>query len=143
MPIEWPADGNMIEWVFSMRKLVSFVESENFRSKARFEFEDEDEDGWMRVGRRRVKVGAGHQTYAEDAMEVLERLWGLWWRTVKGRVPIVRKRMLFGEEVVTWKEENGESGMYFEAPGRLMEDARRFFEGDGFSRDGVSPFGAV
>lgn len=130
MPIEWPAEGNMIEWVFSMRKLISLVESENSRAAKQ---EIEDEDGWMQVARR-VKLGAGHQTYAVDAMEIMQKLWDVWWRTVKGSVPVVRKRVLWGEAVFTWREKDLKSGMYFEGPARLMDEARKFFEGGGPSR---------
>ncbi|CZT22123.1 uncharacterized protein RCC_07992 [Ramularia collo-cygni] len=130
MPIEWPVDGNMIEWVFSMRKLISLVESENSRAA---KGEAEDEDGWMQVARR-VRLGAGHQTYAADAMDLMERLWDVWWRTVKGEVPVSRKRVLWGQEVLTWRENDLKSGIYFEGPASLMEDTRRFFEGGGPSR---------
>jgi glyoxylase-like metal-dependent hydrolase (beta-lactamase superfamily II) len=138
MPIIWPADGNMIEWVFSMRKLISLVESENLRASAT---EDEaDEDGWTQVSRR-VKTGSGHQTYAADGMEVLERLWDVWWRTVRAEVPVVKKQVLWGDAWFTWREKDMKSGMYFKAPARLMDDTRRFFEGDGPSRGKTLAFG--
>jgi hypothetical protein len=137
MPIIWPADGNMIEWVFSMRKLVSLVESENARAAKQ---EEEDEDGWTQVARR-VKLGAGHQTCAVDAMEILERLWDVWWRTVKGEVPVIKREVKWGDAWFTWRETDLKSGMFFKAPARLMDDARRFFEGGGPSRVEMAAFG--
>jgi glyoxylase-like metal-dependent hydrolase (beta-lactamase superfamily II) len=50
MPIIFPAEGNLIEWVFSMQKLLVFVRSENARAAAAAE--SGSELGWACVTKR-------------------------------------------------------------------------------------------
>jgi glyoxylase-like metal-dependent hydrolase (beta-lactamase superfamily II) len=126
MPVEWPPDGNLIDWSFSMRKLLQFVRSENARAA---EVADHDEDNGWTVVSGRVKLGAGHQTAAVDAEDILLKLEKVWWKTLRGDVPVVKKEVLRGDAYFTWREEGKKDQMYFQAPARLMDDARWFFGG--------------
>lgn len=126
MPIIFPGDGNLIEWAFSMRKLQYMVRGENARAASKSS--NEDEDGWCQVSRR-VKLAAGHQTHSADAEEFLDKVARFWWDTLAGRVPVVKKECWLGEVTYTWREKDGRSKLSFMAPVRLMDEARKFFEG--------------
>jgi hypothetical protein len=75
---------------------------------------------------RRVKLGAGHQTHSADAEECLEQLEKLWWKTLRGEIPVVAKEYLFEDAYFTWREPGW--GMSFKGPARLMDDAVDFFK---------------
>jgi hypothetical protein len=124
MPIEFPSEGNLIEWVFSMQKLLVFVRSEN--SRAVQMAEKAAEKGWVNVAKR-VKVSCAHQTAAVDGEEILARLESFSSRVYNGDVPVVKKEVWHEEAYYTWREADGESKMSLKAPARLMDDARRFF----------------
>lgn len=127
MPIVFPKEGNLVEYVFQMHKLQYLIRGENGRAAAAAAKKLEEE-GFVSVPRR-VKLGAGHQTHSVDAEEFFERVGELWWKTLRGEVPVVRKKVFRGEEVWTWREEDGKSGVSLRAPRRLMDDARAFFKG--------------
>lgn len=126
MPIIFPTEGSFVEWAFAMHKLQYLVRGENARAAARAQ--KEDSDGWCQVARR-VKLAAGHQTHSADAEAFLELVAQFWWDTLAGKVPVIKKEFRQGEAWFTWREEDGKSGSSFEAPARLMDDARKFFEG--------------
>jgi hypothetical protein len=96
----------MIEWYFSMQKLISFIRSENAHAAA---IADEEggtgSDCWVNVARR-VKVGCG-------------------------QIPVSDTMTISGETVDRWIEPGNDPQFSFRAPRRLMEDARRFFRGNG------------
>ncbi|KAF2720901.1 hypothetical protein K431DRAFT_248299 [Polychaeton citri CBS 116435] len=129
VPVVWTKHGNMIEWYFSMQKLLYFVRSENERARAVAEAaEASEEDGWTEVARQ-VKVGCGHETSSVDGEEILLDLEKLWWAIEEGKVPIVRSEMFMGEFSHTWREKGEGVRMSFLAPARLMDEARKFFKG--------------
>ena len=126
MPIIFPGDGNLIEWVFSMQKLLVFVRSENARAaKAAEQAKD---SGWVKVASR-VKVSCAHQTYGVDGEEILAYLEKFASQVFNGEVPVVRKEVWLGDSYYTWRDapEGKEAKMSIKAPARLMDDARRFF----------------
>ncbi|SMQ44917.1 unnamed protein product [Zymoseptoria tritici ST99CH_3D7] len=127
MPIEWPTDGNLVDWYYSIQKLLQFVHSQNAGAEVNVS-EDDSLDGWTHISRR-VKLGAGHQTASVDAEEILRKVMDVWWRTLRGEVPVVNKRVLRGEAYFTWRRKERKEEMYFMAPARLIEDARKFFAG--------------
>lgn len=124
MPIIFPSFGNLIEWVFSMQKLLVFVRSENSRAAAIAA--EANDRGWVNVAKR-VKVSCAHQTYGVDGEEILARLEGFASRAFNGDVPVTKKEVWHEEAYFTWREASGESRMSLKAPARLMGDARRFF----------------
>jgi hypothetical protein len=131
MDIIWPSQGNMIEWYFSMQKLISFIRSENAHAAA---IADEEggtgSDCWVNVARR-VKVGCGHQTADVDGEGVMEALEKMWWRVLRGQIPVSDTMTISGETVDRWIEPGNDPQFSFRAPRRLMVDARRFFRGNG------------
>ena len=125
MPIIFPGEGgNLIEWVFSMQKLLVFVRSEN--AKAAKAAERSRDNGWVQVAKR-VKVSCAHQTAAVDGEEILEYLEKFSARVYRGEIPVVKKEVWHGESYYTWRESDKEAKMSLMAPARLMEDARQFF----------------
>lgn len=129
MDIIWPSQGNLVEWYFSMQKLRCFVRSENVRAAALAEEEDGCDD-WVKVVKR-VKVGCGHQTADVDGESVVDALEAMWWRVLKGEVPVSETMVISGEKVDRWMEPGGKGRFSFRAPRRLMHDARTFFKGNG------------
>lgn len=132
MPIIFPKEGNLVEWVFSMQKLAVFVRSENARAAKEAE-EGEDEDGWVAVPKR-VMVSCAHQTSKADGEEILAALEKFAARVYGGQVPVVRKEVWHGEAFYWWRDAEGEGDekfrMSIKAPARLMDEARRFFDLD-------------
>ena len=90
MPIIFPAEGNLIEWVFSMQKLLVFVRSENARAAKAAE--KATENGWIQVANR-VKVSCAHQTTTADGEEILATLEKFSSRVYNGDVPVVKKEV--------------------------------------------------
>ena len=124
MPIIFPSEGNLIEWVFSMQKLLVFVRSENARV-ARIA-EQANENGWVQVAKR-VQVSCAHQTAGVDGEEILVYLEKFAARVYEGAVPIVKKEIWHGDACYTWREDGKDTKMALKAPARLMDAARKFF----------------
>lgn len=128
MPIEFTAEGNFLEWAFAMHKIQYLIRGENARAAAKA---TEVEDGWCSVPRR-VKLAAGHQTHSADAESFLDIVGQFWWDALAGKVPAVKKEYLRGDAYFTWREKDGgKAGLSLKAPARLMDEARKFFEGTG------------
>jgi glyoxylase-like metal-dependent hydrolase (beta-lactamase superfamily II) len=131
MDIIWPPQGNLIEWHFSMQKLRCFIRSENARAAAILEEEEETgSECWVNVARR-VKVGCGHQTADVDGEGLMEALEKVWWRVLRGQIAVSDTIIISGEMMDRWIEPGKDPQFSFRAPRRLMEDARRFFRGNG------------
>lgn len=136
MDIIFPAEGNLVEWYFSLKKLRGFVASENSRAGLgevigdAGDEDDADEGEWIKVSGR-VKVGCGHQTAGVDAEGIMEDLEIMWWRVLHGEVPVVETIIIAGENVDRWMEPSGRGQFSFRAPRRLMVEAREFFAGSG------------
>lgn len=136
MDIIFPAEGNLVEWYFSLKKLRGFVASENSRAGLgevigdAGDEDDADEGEWIKVSGR-VKVGCGHQTAGVDAEGIMEDLEIMWWRVLRGEVPVVETIIIAGENVDRWMEPSGRGQFSFRAPRRLMVEAREFFAGSG------------
>jgi hypothetical protein len=130
MPIEFPKEGNMIEWVFSMQKLLVFARSENARAAKEAEENAEEEDGWVSVPNR-VMVSCAHQTSIADGEEILAALEKFAARAYAGEVPVVRKERWHGDVYYWWRDTGSDSEekykMSIKAPARLMDQAREFF----------------
>lgn len=124
MPIIFPAEGNLIEWVFSMQKLLVFVRSEN--AQAAKVAEQASEGGWVQVAKR-VKVSCAHQTAGVDGEEILATLERFAASVYQGEVPVVKKEIENEDAYYTWREKDGQSRMSLKAPARLMDQARKFF----------------
>lgn len=138
MDIIWPPQGSMVEWYFSMQKLRGFVRSKNVRATIEEEEEEEGEagmDGWVKVAGR-VRIGCGHQSADVDGEGIMDALEGMWWQVLRGEVPISDTMVISGETVDRWMEPGGKGRFSFRAPRRLMDDARRFFRGNGLEKDG-------
>ncbi|KAK3726003.1 hypothetical protein LTR37_000151 [Vermiconidia calcicola] len=127
MPIIFPAEGNLIEWVFAMQKLLVFVRSENARAAKAAE--ENSKSDWVEVAKR-VKVSCGHQNAAEDGEEILAALEKFSARVYRGDVPVVKKEIWHGEACYTWRDNEDGAKMSLQAPARLMNAARRFFNID-------------
>ena len=131
MPIIFPPQGNLIEWVFSMQKLAVFVRGENARAFADAEVASgPGEADWVYVAPR-VTVSCAHTTTAVDGAEILAELEDFSFKVFAGKVPVVESKQKFGETFDLWKEA-GEKRMpvSISAPRRLMENARKFFGHD-------------
>lgn len=127
MPIIWPGDGNLVEWAFSMQKLQCFVRSENVRAASS---QEASEEGWVEVPKR-VKISCAHQTTSVDGEQILEDVERVWWEVERGEVPVVKSEMSMGEVYKTWRPRSTKNGpkLSFQAPERLMQEARQLFAG--------------
>ena len=125
MPIIFPGEGNMIEWVFSQQKLLVFVRSENARAAKAAE--EASLEGWVQVPKR-VKVSCAHQTAAVDGEEILAALEKFAAQAYQGEIPVVKREVWQEEAYYTWREDIKKVRFSLKAPARLMDDARAFFD---------------
>ncbi len=108
-----------------MQKLLVFIRSENARAVK--DAEQRKEGDWQQVARR-VKVSCAHQTDAIDGEEIMERLEKFSFLIYQGKIPVVKKEFQYGDAYYTWRDNDDDTWkMSLQAPARLMDDARRFF----------------
>ncbi|KAF4550605.1 Hypothetical protein D9617_16g013930 [Elsinoe fawcettii] len=107
-PIIFPAEGDWVVYMESMKRLLSFVQTTN--------------QSFLLQGAGRVKLGASHNTMSVDAEEALEDVIDFFHRAGKGEVPITRREFTRGEEYCRW-DDGGRFGVG--APLRLWEDFRK------------------
>lgn len=103
--IVFPKEGNWIQYMQSLEKMIRFVEEKN---------EEPDKD--------RVKIGCGHVTSSVDGLEILIDVRRLFRDIIAGKVPIVQEGEKRGEEYVLWKAA-GDSRFSVAAPKRLALEA--------------------
>ena len=84
-PIIFPKEGNWVDYMQSLEKLIQFVEKKNKEHGAA------------------VNIGCGHVTSSVDGMEILLSVRQLFRDTIAGKVPIVHVEEKRGEEFVLWK----------------------------------------
>jgi len=101
-PIIFPNEGSWVDYIPSMKKLLSFVMAEN------------------RKGGPRVKVGAGHATVAADAEQMITEVLVLFGKIVAGEVKEIKSEESRGEEHVTWQDDGSKYAV--RAPRRLCEE---------------------
>lgn len=103
--ILFPKEGNLVDFMRSLDKLIAFVGEKN-----------------SELGQRAVKIGCGHVTSAVDGLEILLAVKEFFVHVIAGNVPIVDSEEKRGEKYDTWKEE-GEPRFSVTAPSRLVLEA--------------------
>lgn len=109
IPIIFPTEGNWVEVLASLEKLLDFVRGKNEES-----------------GKDKVKIGCGHITSDVEAEEILLAVKEFFWDVIRGKVPVTETKEMRGELVDLWKEK-GRPRFSVRAPRRLVDDARRHF----------------
>lgn len=107
--ILFPKEGNIVDYLSSLNKLLLFVETKNNDDSA---------------NKGPVKIGCGHVTSSVDGKEILLAVRQLFLDIVQGKVPIVGTEEKRGEVYATWKED-GEPRFSVTAPKRIMQDAKQ------------------
>ncbi|KAL9121798.1 MAG: hypothetical protein Q9187_001650 [Circinaria calcarea] len=105
-PIIFPREGNMIDYMQTLEKLVRFVEQRNAESD-----------------QLPVKVGCGHITSSVDGFEILVSVQQYFQDVLGGKIPVVRS-IEKGEIFDLWQAD-GEPRFSLLSPRRLVLDARR------------------
>ncbi len=111
--ILFPKEGNIIDYLDSLNKLIVFVEAKNG-----------DDD----AHKGRLKIGCGHVTSSVDAMEILVAVQTLFANILEDKVPIAQREEKRGEEYVTWRDD-GEPRFSVTAPRRIVFDAKQALQG--------------
>lgn len=111
--IIFPKEGNIIEFMRSLNKLLQFVEAKN-----------RDDD----APKGPIKIGCGHVTSSVDGKEILLAVKHLFLDILSGKVPIVHSEEKRGEEFSTWRED-GEPRFSVAAPRRIMLAAQQAWGG--------------
>ncbi len=106
-PIMFPKEGNLMHYMQSLEKLITFVNEKNAEA---------DEP--------RVKIGCGHITSSVDASEILLAVKQLFLGIFAGKVPTVQSEERRGEEYVLYRAD-GEPRFSVNAPKRLVLDVRK------------------
>ena len=130
--IVFPPDGNLVEWVVSLRKLLVLVRSENAKAEEKAAVESSDE-GWEMVAKR-VRLGAGHVTHSADAEEIIKKVDQFFYQILQKKIPVVKKEYRWNDAYYTWTQEGW--GLSMRAPPRLVDQARDFFNIYGPEDDG-------
>ena len=128
VPIIWPPHGNMIDWYYSMSKLLQFAKTENARARETAAGETVALDGGWEVVERRVRLAAGHQTSSGDAEVLIEKALRFLGMVLADKIPARDLGRWMGEKVLMWRLDG--YGMYFSAPVRLVDEAKLFFGGE-------------
>ena len=108
-PIMFPKEGNLMHYMQSLEKLITFVNEKN-----------------AEADKARVKIGCGHITSSVDGSEILLAVKQLFLDIFAGRVPIVQSEERRGEEYVLYRAEE-EPRFSVNGPKRLVLDARKAF----------------
>ena len=108
-PILFPKEGNLMHYMQSLEKLITFVNEKNAEA---------DEP--------RVKIGCGHITSSVDGSEILLAVKQLFLDIFAGKVPIAQSEEKRGEEYVLYRAD-GEPRFSVGVPQRLVLDARKAF----------------
>lgn len=117
MAILFPKDGNWLDYMQSMHKLLDFVRRENAAVA-------EDSDGWLSVPKR-VKVGCGHGTISVDGETIVKEVIQLFGDIIMGKVPVQSSEVKRDEIYDYWRQEGKNVKFSVSAPRRLCEDARK------------------
>lgn len=106
--ILFPNEGNIVDYMRSLDKLLSFIDAKNA--------DDEAQKG-------PIKIGCGHVTASIEAKGILLAVKKLFVNILNEKVPVVKREEKRGEHFLTWREE-GEPRFSVAAPEKIMVDAR-------------------
>ena len=106
-PIIFPREGDIVEYMQTLEKLVRFVEQRNGEPN-----------------KAAVKVGCGHITSSVDGLQILLSVRQYFQDVLGGKIPVVQSIEKRGEIVDLWQED-GEPRFSLLSPRRLVLDARR------------------
>ena len=109
IPIIFPTEGNWVEVIASLEKMLDFVRGKNAECE-----------------KNRVKIGCGHITSEVDGEEILLAVGEFFWNVVYGKVPVTETKEIRGELVDLWKEK-GHPRFSVRGPRRLVDEARKHF----------------
>ena len=105
--IIFPKEGNIVEYMVSLRKLLGFVDKKN-----------------MEPDKPLIKIGCGHVTSSVDGKEILLAVHRFLQDVIAGRVPVKLVSEKRCEEVNLWQDD-GKPRFSLSAPKRLVIDARK------------------
>ena len=105
--IVFPPQGNVIEYLKSLQKLVKFVDEKNSESS-----------------KSRVRISCGHVTSNVDGAEILSAVQEYFHAVLDRKIP-VKQSVVRGGYIFDWWQEEGEPRFSLYAPRFLIEDARR------------------
>ena len=105
--IIFPKEGSIIEYMDSLRKLLSFVDKKN-----------------MEPEKPSIKIGCGHTTSSVEGKGILLAVQGFFEDVIAGLIPIKQVSEERGEEVYLWQDD-GEPRFSLSAPKRLVADAKK------------------
>ena len=108
--IIFPTEGNIIEYMRSLEKMVEFVAQKN-----------------QEPGKAPLKVGCGHVTCSIDGRELLDTVQKYFWDIIGGSVPVKETMERRGEAHCLWQEEGEAVRFSLQAPRRLVDEAREHF----------------
>lgn len=118
MPILFSRDGDWLEFIPAMYKLLEFVRKENAALV-------EDSDNWLHVPRR-VLVSCGHTTTSVDGETIIKEVVELFEDIVSGKVPVKRSLNQRHEIHDLWRRQGEDIRFSVQGPRRLCEDARKY-----------------
>ena len=107
--IIFPKEGNLIDYMDSVRKLLVFVDEQN-----------------KETDKPPVKIGCGHVTSSVEGKETLLAVQKYFQDVIAGLVPVKQVSERRGEETILWQED-GEPRFSLSAPKRLIVDARKHY----------------
>ncbi|KAF2666125.1 Metallo-hydrolase/oxidoreductase [Microthyrium microscopicum] len=109
-PIMFPKEGDLIDYMQSLRTLKSFIAAQNEEYPSR----------------PRVKIGCAHITSSVDAAEIVDEVQALFVYIIEGKVPIADSMKQRGE-ICDFYMEAKDAKFCVRVPRRLVDDARRFY----------------
>ncbi|KAK8174465.1 beta-lactamase-like protein, partial [Phyllosticta citribraziliensis] len=124
MAIVFAREGDLVDYMSTLRKLLSFVRLQNEYAIAEG-LNEYDHEGYGAA--KRVTASCGRSTSVADAESSLVAVIALFDKLFADKVPVTETTMYRGDEYYTWMEEGDDVKYSIVAPRRMVEEARKQF----------------
>ncbi|KAK7553248.1 hypothetical protein IWX49DRAFT_309185 [Phyllosticta citricarpa] len=124
MAIVFAREGDLVDYMSTLRKLLNFVRLQNEYAIAEG-LNEYDHEGYGAA--KRVTASCGRSTTAADAESSLVAVIALFDKLFADKVPVTETTFYRGDEYITWMEEGDDVKYSIVAPRRMVEEARKQF----------------
>ncbi|KAK8166314.1 beta-lactamase-like protein [Phyllosticta citrichinensis] len=124
MAIVFAREGDLVDYMSTLRKLLSFVRLQNEYAIAEG-LNEYDHEGYGAA--KRVTASCGRSTSVADAESSLVAVIALFDKLFADKVPVTETIMYRGDEYYTWMEGGDDVKYSIVAPRRMVDEARKQF----------------
>ncbi|KAK8193584.1 beta-lactamase-like protein [Phyllosticta capitalensis] len=124
MAIVFAREGDLVDYMWTLRKLLSFVRQQNEYSIAEA-LNEYDHQGYGAT--KRVTASCGRSTSVADAEDSLVAVIALFDKLFADQVPVTETTFYRGDVYDTWMEDGDDVKYSIVAPRQMVEEARKQF----------------